>query len=125
MVHGLGHLGAVIIQKAIHPESHRKHQRNKGEEIEKIVGDESKCLRVDRFFLQRMLAPSSRSHPDQFSSFLVSLLTLLSESMQRHFYEGYRHGEDHPDVDHLDVRSHRQSLSEAQKTEKDFKNCQI
>ena len=45
--------------------------------------------------------------------------------MQRHFYEGDGHGEDHPDVDHLDVRSHRQSLSETQKTEKDFKNCQI
>ena len=114
------HLGAVVIQKAIDPEAHCKNQRNQGEEIEKIVVDQSKDLRVGWFLWQRLGRPSSsRSHLDQFSSFVMSLLILLSKSMQSHFYEGYGHGEDHPDIDHLDVRRHRQSLSEAQKTEKD------
>ena len=82
------------------------------------MGEKWKDLIV--FFLHRLLASISRCHLDQISTLLMSLLTLLSKSMQRHFYEGNGHGEDHPDVDHLDVRSHRQSLSEAQKTEKDF-----
>ena len=115
------HLWAVIIQETIHPESHCKHQREKREEIEKIVVDQSKGWRVGRrFSLQRMTSSSNRGDLDQIFSYVMSPLTLLGKSVQRHFYEGNSHREDHPDVDHLDIRSHRQSLSEAQKTEKDF-----
>ena len=113
------HLWAVIIQKAIHPESHRKRQRHKGEEKEKIVVDQSKGLRVGRRISLQRLTAISRSDLDQFSSFVMSPFNLLSKSMQRHFDEGNGHCEDHPDVDHLDVRSNGQSLSEAQKTEND------
>ena len=38
--------------------------------------------------------------------------------MKDHLKEGDRHGEEHPDVDHLDVRSDRQALGEAQEAEK-------
>ena len=35
-----------------------------------------------------------------------------------HFKEGDGHGEEHPDVDHLDVRSDRQALGKAQEAKK-------
>ena len=35
-----------------------------------------------------------------------------------HLKEGDRHGEEHPDVDHLDVRGDRQALGEAKKAKK-------
>ena len=34
--------------------------------------------------------------------------------MKNHLKEGDSHGEEQPDVDHLDVRSDRQALGEAQ-----------
>ena len=38
--------------------------------------------------------------------------------MNDHFKEGDGHGEEHPDVDHLDVRGDRQALQEAQEAKK-------
>ena len=38
--------------------------------------------------------------------------------MKDHLKEGDRHGEEHPDVDHLDVRSDRKALGKAQEAEK-------
>ena len=35
-----------------------------------------------------------------------------------HLKEGNGHGEEHPDVDHLDVRGDRQALGEAKKAKK-------
>ena len=44
-------------------------------------------------------------------------------SMKDHLKEGDGHGEEHPDVDHLDVRSDRQALGKAQEAKKTiFKN---
>ena len=41
--------------------------------------------------------------------------------MKDHLKEGDGHGEEHPDVDHLDVRSNRQALGKAQKAKKKTK----
>ena len=38
-------------------------------------------------------------------------------SMKDHLKEGDGHGEEHPDVDHLDVRCDRQTLGKAQEAE--------
>ena len=38
--------------------------------------------------------------------------------MKDHLKEGDGHGEEHPDVDHLDVRGDRQALGEAKKAKK-------
>ena len=40
----------------------------------------------------------------------------LMGGMKDHLKEGNGHGEEHPDVDHLDVRGDRQALVEAQET---------
>ena len=42
----------------------------------------------------------------------------LIGGVQNHLEEGDGHGEQHPDVDHLDVRGDRQALGESQKTKK-------
>ena len=38
--------------------------------------------------------------------------------MKDHLKEGDGHGEEHPDVDHLDVRSNRKALGKAQEAKK-------
>ena len=43
-----------------------------------------------------------------------SFILVLVGSMKDHLKEGDGHGEEHPDVDHLDVRGDRQALGEAQ-----------
>ena len=45
----------------------------------------------------------------------------LMDGMQDHLKEGDGHGEEHPDVDHLDVRSDRQALGKAQEAKKVLK----
>ena len=42
----------------------------------------------------------------------------LMHGMKDHLKEGDGHGEEHPDVDHLDVRGDRQALGEAQETKR-------
>ena len=42
----------------------------------------------------------------------------LMDGMKDHLKEGDGHGEEHPDVDHLDVRGDRQALGEAQETKR-------
>ena len=37
--------------------------------------------------------------------------------MKDHLKEGDAHGEEHPDIDHLDVRSDRQALGETKEAE--------
>ena len=37
--------------------------------------------------------------------------------VKNNFQEGYRHSEEHPDANHLDVRSDRQALGKSQKSE--------
>ena len=39
-----------------------------------------------------------------------------------HLKEGNGHGEEHPDVDHLDVRSNRQALGKAQEAKKMYQS---
>ena len=41
---------------------------------------------------------------------VVRLPEYLFGRVKNYFQEWYRHCEEHPDVDHLDIRSHRQAL---------------
>ena len=64
----------------------------------------------------------SRLDPDHVHPLVkncVGSLEHLVGGMQDHFQEGDCHREQHPDVNHLDVRGNRQVLGESQKTEKD------
>ena len=44
--------------------------------------------------------------------------------MKGHFKEGDGHGEEHPDVDHLDVRSNRKALGEAEEAKMRIVLCE-
>ena len=47
---------------------------------------------------------------------LSSLLEKLGGSMKNNLEEGDGHREEHPDVDHLDVRGHREALGKSEET---------
>ena len=48
----------------------------------------------------------------------LCFILVLVGGMKDHFKEGDGHGEEHPDVDHLDVGGDRQALGEAQEAKK-------
>ena len=67
----------------------------------------------------------SRLDPDHVHPLIkncVGSLEHLVGGMQDHFQEGDCHREQHPDVNHLDVRGDRQALGESQKTSKDYES---
>ena len=71
------------------------------------------CLFLFRLHLQ-YIHSSFRNNNMECAGTLEDLM----HGMKDHLKEGDGHGEEHPDVDHLDVRGDRQALGEAQEAKK-------
>ena len=71
------------------------------------------CLFLFRLHLQ-YIHSSFRNNNMECAGTLEDLM----HGMKDHLKEGDGHGEEHPDVDHLDVRGDRQALGEAQETKR-------
>ena len=100
--------------QANNPESEREDEGANGQDQATWQPQQSGFCAITCF--RHLLIPQFVNRLDPDDSHLSWSLKHLSGGVKNHFQERYSHCEQHPDVDHLDIRRNSQTLGKSQKT---------